>query len=265
VANGVQHDAKRHPCWNPVLFQPKSGPLLLFYKVGPSPKTWWGMVVTSTDEGKTWSAPRRLPEDILGPIKNKPVQLADGTVLCGSSTEPGGGRVHFERFSLHDDTWSLVGPVNDSAVIDAIQPSILFHGGGSLQALGRTQQGKIFEIWSQDDGNSWGRMTLTDLPNPDSGIDATTLRDGRQALVYNHTTKHRSPLNLAISDDGKHWQAALVLENTPGFEFSYPAIIQTRDGLLHITYTWHRKRIRHAVVDPSKLELKPIQEGRWPQ
>ena len=87
VANGVQPDGKRHPTWNPVLFQPKTGPLLLFYKVGPSPSRWWGMMMRSTDEGKTWSKPEKLPDDILGPIKNKPVQLADGTILCGSSTE----------------------------------------------------------------------------------------------------------------------------------------------------------------------------------
>ena len=53
VATGVQADGSRHPCWNPVLFQPKEGPLLLFYKVGPSPSTWWGMLRTSNDGGKT--------------------------------------------------------------------------------------------------------------------------------------------------------------------------------------------------------------------
>src|SRR4051812_19201122 len=78
VANGVQTPQLRHPTWNPVLFQPKTGPLMLFYKVGPSPSAWWGMLTTSTDNGATWTAPRRLPDGILGPIKNKPVQLANG-------------------------------------------------------------------------------------------------------------------------------------------------------------------------------------------
>ena len=77
----------RLPCWNPVLFQPKRGPLLLFYKVGPSPTSWWGLLTTSADGGKSWSPPKRLPEGILGPIKNKPVQLRNGDLLCGSSTE----------------------------------------------------------------------------------------------------------------------------------------------------------------------------------
>lgn len=81
VANGVESDTVRYPTWNPVLFQPKDGPLMLFYKVGPSPSEWWGMVMSSEDQGRTWSKPERLPDGILGPIKNKPVQLADGTII----------------------------------------------------------------------------------------------------------------------------------------------------------------------------------------
>ena len=100
-------------------------------------------------------------------------------------------------------------------------------------------------------------MTATSLPNPNSGIDAVTLRDGRQLVVYNHTTKGRSPLNVALSEDGRQWQAALVLENEPG-EYSYPAVIQTKDGLVHITYTWKRVQVKHVVVDPAQLQLRQI-------
>src|SRR5947209_3118209 len=256
VANGVQSPEKRFPCWNPVLFQPKAGPLLLFYKVGPSPSRWWGMMITSDDGGKTWAKPKRLPNGILGPIKNKPVQLASGDILCPSSTEDHGWRAHFERTSDLGKTWHKTEPVNDGKAIGAIQPSILFYPGNRLQALGRTRQGKIFEIWSSDDGRSWGEMRLTSLPNPNSGIDAVTLRDGRQLLVYNHSTKGRSPLNLAVSSDGKIWEAALTLEEEPGKQFSYPAVIQTKDGLVHIAYTWKRERIKHAVLDPTKLKRR---------
>ena len=55
------------------------------------------MATTSADGGRTWSAPQRLPDGILGPIKNKPVQLANGDLLAGSSTENNGWRCHFER------------------------------------------------------------------------------------------------------------------------------------------------------------------------
>jgi predicted neuraminidase len=264
VATGVQPDGTRHPCWNPVLFQPSTGPLLLFYKVGPSPSKWWGMLRTSGDGGKTWSDARRLPDGILGPIKNKPVQLASGDILCPTSSEDRGWRVHFERSSDGGKTWSATEPINDGREIGAIQPSILQHRDGKLEAVGRTQQGKVFATWSEDQGKTWSKMALTDLPNPNSGLDAVTLADGRHLLIYNHTARGRSPLNLAISADGKSWQAALVLEDEPNAEFSYPAIIQTSDGLVHITYTWKREKVRHAIVDPKKLTPHDFVNGNWP-
>jgi predicted neuraminidase len=263
VATGVESPEKRHPCWNPVLFQPRVGPLMLFYKVGPSPKAWWGMLLASDDAGKSWSKPRRLPEGILGPIKNKPVELAGGDILCPSSTEHAGWRVHFERTNDLGKTWQVVGPVNDGREIGAIQPSLLLHGQGRLQAIGRTANGRLFEIRSEDGGRTWGKMTLAALPNPNSGLDAVTLTDGRHLLVYNHTSKGRSPLNVAVSADGIQWQAALVLENETG-EFSYPSVIQAADGLVHVTYTWKRRRIRHGVLDPAQLVLRPIVGGAWP-
>jgi predicted neuraminidase len=253
-----------HPCWNPVLFQPREGPLLLFYKVGPSPSTWWGMLKTSKDNGLTWSEATKLPDGIIGPVKNKPVQLADGTILSGSSTEHQGWRAHFERSTDNGKTWELIGPVNDGRAIGSIQPSILKLGGANLLALGRTKQKQVFQIPSADNGRTWGEMSLTDLPNPNSGTDAATLADGRHLLIYNHTPKGRSPLNVVVSTDIKSWNAALVLESEPG-EYSYPAIIQTSDGLVHATYTWKRKLVKHVVIDPAKLTMKPIVNGVWPQ
>jgi predicted neuraminidase len=273
VADGTGFSTNRLPTWNPVLFQPKGGPLLLFYKVGPSPATWWGMLKTSTDDGQTWSSARRLPEGILGPIKNKPVQLANGDILSPSSIEGNGGwRVHFERSRDFGQTWQATPAVNDPKEIAAIQPSLLIHGGTNhLQAVGRTKQSRVFTISSEDGGITWGRMSLLDLPNPDSGTDAVTLHDGRQLLVYNHNlrtgsnNKGRSPLNVAVSHDGKEWSAALELENDPDAPngFAYPAVIQTGDGLVHVTYTWHRQRIKHVVLDPKQFKLRPIHDGKW--
>lgn len=274
VANGVQPPkadgtALRHPTWNPVLFQPKTGPLLLFYKVGPSPQTWWGELRSSADGGKTWSTARRLPEGILGPIKNKPVQLPNGDLLSPTSSEtdekPSKWAVHFERSTDLGATWTRTPALHDGLAISAIQPSILFLGGEKLLALGRTRQGKLFQVGSDDLGKSWGTMSLTTLPNPSSGTDAVTLKDGRHLLIYNHTAKGRSPLNLAVSKDGKTWQAALELENMPGAEFSYPAIIQTRDGVVHATWTWKRQKVKHAVIDPTKLAPRDFVNGEWPK
>ena len=269
VATGVQPDGSRHPCWNPVLFDAADRTLTLFYKVGPTPRTWWGMVRTSRDNGRTWTEGRRLPDGILGPIKNKPVRLPDGTLLAPSSTEsderPSTWRVHFERSADGGVTWTTAVPAAsaDGNQIHAIQPSILVHPGGRLQAVGRTRSGRVFETWSADGGRTWTPISLTALPNPSAGTDAVTLRDGRHLIVYNHTAQGRSPLNVAISQDGKIWDAAVVLESEPG-EYSYPAVIQGSDGRVHITYTWKRQRIKHVEIDPAQLKPVPMSNGNWP-
>ena len=100
-------------------------------------------------------------------------------------------------------------------------------------------------------------MTGTNLPNPNAGTDAVSLMDGRQLLVYNHTTRGSQPagremLNVAVSNDGKEWDPVMTLERQKG-EFSYPAVIQSRDGKIHITYTYLRRSIKHVIVDASKL------------
>jgi predicted neuraminidase len=260
VANGVQPDGSRFPCWNPVLFQYPTGPLDLFYKIGKSPRDWWGMVIESADGGKTWASPQRLPPGILGPIKNKPVLLSDGTLLCPSSTEDAGWRAHIESTRDGGKTWSKTKPLNDPETFGLIQPTILDHGPAGLQILCRSKQKCIVEGWSQDGGKTWGAFAATSLPNPNSGIDAVMLKDGRSLLIYNDTPKGRSPLNVAVSADGKSWQAGPALETGPG-EYSYPAVIQTTDGLVHVTYTWKRQRIKHVVLDPAKLELKDLPAG----
>jgi predicted neuraminidase len=268
VANGIQFSRTdgslvRHPTWNPVLFQPRAGPLMLFYKVGPTPETWWGMVTTSADDGRTWTEPRRLPEGVLGPIKNKPVQLPDGAILCPSSSEGAatGWAVHFELTRDLGRTWTVIGPINTADEFDAIQPSVLFHADGRLQVLCRTRNDVIATSWSSDQGRTWDKMSATVLPNPSSGTDAVTLSDGRQLLVYNPTIRHpngrsgpRTPLTVAVSRDGDTWRDVMVLENDDARHgYSYPAVIQTRDGLVHITYTWRRERIVHVVLDPRDL------------
>jgi predicted neuraminidase len=276
VVNGVQSSSKRYPCWNPVLFQPKDGPLLLFYKVGPSPSTWWGMLTTSNDHGKTWSWPTKLGEHeaighLLGPVKNKPIQLPDGAIVCPSSSEldvklgNDKWRVHFEITRDLGKTWEVIGPINDGIEFDAIQPSILTHKNGDFQILCRSRQNVVTQAWSKDQGKTWSEMTASNLPNPSAGTDAVTLADGRHLMVYNHTTRNtripgRRMLNVSISKNGKDWKPVVTLERTPksenpdrSVEYSYPAVIQTKDGMIHITYTYHREGIKHVILDPAKL------------
>ena len=136
-----------------------------------------------------------------------------------------------------------------------IQPTLWESKPGHIKMLLRSTEliGAICESTSDDGGRTWTPARRTSLPNPDSGIDAIRMKDGSIALVYNHTKNGRTPLNLAIStDDGNTWGFPYVLENAPG-EYSYPAVIQSEDGMLHITYTWKRERIRHVVINPAKI------------
>jgi predicted neuraminidase len=208
---------------------------------------------TSTDGGQTWSKATRLADGIWGPVKNKPIELGDGTLLCGTSSEHDGWQLHVQATKDLGKTWTTVGPLNDGKKMAAIQPSFLRHQGGKLQVLCRSKHGVLVESWSDDQGKTWSEVTRTELANPNSGTDALTLKDGRHLLVYNPTKRGRTPLAVALSKDGKTWADALTLEKDPG-EYSYPAVIQTSDGLVHITYTWKRQRVKHVVVDPSKLK-----------
>lgn len=271
VANGIQEKGPRLPTWNPVLYQVPGAELILFYKIGPKPSEWWGMMRTSTDGGKTWSEARRMPDGFIGPVKNKPVLLSNGNLFCPSSTEGDGWKLHFEVTADFGKTWRKVGPIGEGKVIDAIQPSILDQGNGKLQLLARSRNRAVISAYSSDNGETWSPLEKTTLPNNNSGTDAVTLKDGRQVLVYNHVLPPgelakgpRTPLNVAISKNGKTWDAALILEDSPISQYSYPAVIQTKDGMLHFIYTWRRQKIKHVVVDPSKLKLKKIKNGKWP-
>ncbi|MHC4659235.1 MAG: sialidase family protein [Planctomycetota bacterium] len=275
VANGIQHtrvpsgEVRRWPCWNPVLYQAKGGPLHLFYKVGPNPDTWWGMLKTSKDQGKRWSQARRLPEGITGPVRAKPVMLNDGRLLCGSSTEDKGWRVHMEWTTDLGKTWSRTDVLNDGKEFAAIQPTILRHADGRLQILCRSD-GNIRESRSSDGGRTWTPLTKSILPNPSAGIDAVRLRDGRHLLVYNHSPESRSKLNVAVTKDGKHWKAALKLEDGKTIEGknaygAYPGAILASDGLVHVVYTWRRDLINYVVIDPDKLVLRDMPDGKWPE
>ena len=268
VADGVFPEG-RHACWNPVLYEMPDGELWLFFKIGPSVSEWTGWLTKSKDGGKTWSKREPLPDGFLGPIKNKP-ELINGRLLCPSSTEDNGWRFHMEIYDLKTKQWKYVPVESTEAIktddnqlhpIDCIQPSILKLKDGRLQVLMRTHNAHIATSYSSDNGNTWTAVTLLDIENNQSGTDAVTLQDGRHVLIYNNfetlpLTKKgvRTPCSIALSDDGTHWHHALTLEDSPIDQYSYPAIIQGRDGTLHCVYTWRRQRIAYKQIDLSKLK-----------
>ncbi|WP_236252684.1 exo-alpha-sialidase [Echinicola sp. 20G] len=255
VADGKVNDTLSYPTWNPVLFKLSTDELILFYKEGPSPQTWWGRYKTSSDQGMTWSKSVKLPDGFLGPIKNKPIQLADGSILAPSSVEDEKGwRAHVEISKNLGKSWEKV-DIDHGGEYDVIQPSILEHKDGRLQVLCRSKQDYIITAWSSDQGASWTPLEKTKVLNPNSGTDAVTLSNGKFLLVYNptvsgeHWSDGRNELRLAMSDDGVNWEDIYTLEKEAEGEFSYPAIIQGANGKVHISYTWKRKRIKYLTLE----------------
>ncbi|HLA68418.1 MAG TPA: sialidase family protein [Bacteroidota bacterium] len=253
VADGAMNGS-RYACWNPVLARAADSSLLLFYKVGPSPRKWFGMMKTSRDGGETWSTPVTLPVGFLGPVRNKPVRRSNGDLLCPSSVETDNSwKIHMEVLTERTFTWKKI-EVDTSSGYQVIQPTILHHGDRRLQILCRSRNNVVVESWSDDDGETWSPLKPTDLPNPNSALDAVALHGGMHLLVYNPTLRGadwsagRNRLSVALSSNGRNWEDKLVLENESRGEFSYPAVIQTSDGFIHLVYTWNRKNIKHVVM-----------------
>lgn len=250
------------PCWNPVLFHTRDRRLWLYYKFGPSPSEWAAARKYSEDEGLSWSAAEHLPAGLLGPIRAKPLVLDDGTIVSGTSFEAyRTWSIWIERSTDNGKTWAKIGPIvptgsaggnsapDKGKTQGLIQPSVVSLGKGHLRLYARSTEelARVCVADSFDDGLTWTSVHPLDLPNPNSGIDAVALRDGRVLLVYNDTTSGRSPLNVAVSRDGEHFKNFRTLEDKPG-EYSYPAIVQDAAGDLEITYTWNRKSIGYVHI-----------------
>ena len=248
-------------CWNPVLFHARDGRLWFYYKYGPSPSEWVAARRFSLDEGRTWSPVEHLPAGLLGPIRAKPLVLADGTIVSGTSVEAyHRWSIWVERSTDNGASWTTIGPIplaesiSDHGAAEEgrhglIQPSVVQLGKDHLRLYARSTQdiGRICVADSLDEGRHWSAARPLDVPNPNSGIDAVALRDGRVVLVYNDTTTGRTPLNVAVSRDGEHFRNFRTLESEPG-EYSYPAVIQEANGDLAITYTWNRKSIAFVRI-----------------
>jgi predicted neuraminidase len=272
------------PHFNPVLFRDAADTLWLFYKVGPSVPAWTGLYCTSRDGGRSWSAPTMLPAGLIGPAKNKPITLSNGDILCGTSHETWQSWACWvERSGNGGKSWVKRGPITApgaggheaggdtvvSAVWDAaagalvlpqefpgvIQPTLWEYAPGHVKMLMRATRrvGYVCAAQSEDYGRTWSPAVRLAVPNPNSGLDAVRLRDGRIVLACNPVPEGRTPLALLVSgDNGETWPRRHDLETGPG-EYSYPSVIQAADGRVHVVATHKREQIYHYVLDLDEL------------
>ena len=256
AADGVFRPDYREACWNPVIHEMPNGELRIYFKIGVNVAGWKGWMVRSKDGGKTWSRREQLPDDLYGPIKNK-IIMNKGRLIAPTSDERHGWKCYFEYSDDLGKTWKRTDFVKADSGLLAIQPSILVLPDGRLEALCRTRSRHVGVTFSNDNGETWSKLQLIDMPNNNSGLDAVNLKDGRYALICNDWPIEpdkqkgaRTPLSVMLSDDGLHWKHWVTLEDSPINQYSYPSIIQTRDGHLHAVYTWRRLRVKHVELLP---------------
>jgi alpha-L-rhamnosidase len=256
VADGVFSPDYREACWNPVIYEMPDGELRIYFKIGVNVAGWKGWLVRSKDGGKTWGKREQLPDTIYGPIKNKPI-LNKGRLISPTSDERDGWKLYFEYSDDLGKTWKRTAFVDAEQGVKAIQPTIIILPDGRLEALCRTRSRQIGVTYSNDNGETWSKLKFINKPNNNSGIDAVNLREGGYALICNDWPIEpdkekgaRTPLSILRSNDGMNWNHWITLEDSPIHQYSYPSIIQSRDGHIHVVYTWRRQRVKHIELIP---------------
>ncbi len=261
----VAADTPGKPEGNPVLFQPDPDRLMLFYQTihgggeGPTTKTtgWTTCDIkfkTSLDQGRSWGPDVPVRKRWGYVIRTKPL-LIDGKILLPTHDE-----INWASLVMIGEgdgsKWhsSNVVSTGEGFKRGNIEPAIVEVTKGSLLMYMRSgSRTCVWQSLSSDRGNTWSPPDPTNLPNPDSAIDLLRLTDGKIALAFNNSSDSRTPLTLALSeDDGQTWQGFKDLETGPG-SFSYPAMTQARDGLIHVSYTYRREGIKHAILHESQI------------
>ena len=240
---------------NPTLLVDPSGMVWLFFVslIGEGNLCLGQVVVqTSTDDGRTWSTPREALGGLCTLIKNKPIILRGGRWVLPAYQQA----IYQSQFWISDDsgqTWLPAAPLWTAPDAN-LQPAVVQLSDGSLFALMRGTGGFTWEGRSTDCARTFAMQDRRDLLNPNSGIDMTRLVDGRLALAFNPSATLRTPLSVSVSaDKGVSWSSPQTLESGEG-ELSYPSIIQTADGIIHVTYSHQLGFIQHAEFNTAWLD-----------
>lgn len=185
--------------------------------------------------------------------RTHPIILDNGKILLPLYSDG----FNFGLIAISEDdgeTWTSSLPIIGRGLN---QPSLIVRNDGSIDAYMRDdgdEPGRIMMSHSDDQGYSWTYAQKSEIPNPGASIEVIKLKSDNWLLVYNDVDNGRYTLAAAISDDeGKSWKWKRNLENTKGGSFSYPSVIQAKDGQIHITYSYHltneEKSIKHIVFE----------------
>ena len=249
---------------NPVIFSDAAGKLCLLY-VTINVGGWSGSslnLTTSGDGGISWERSRRLT---LSPffnvselVRNRPVPLSDGSWLVPIYHELVGKFP--ELLWLRETAGELAATKSRiTGGRSGFQPALAPLSTNAAIAFLRdcSPRKRISLTRTEDAGRTWSPPQALDLPNPDSGLATLRLADGRVLLVFNDSVAGRENLRLAVSEDaGQTWKRLATLAEEPRAEFSYPFVIQARDGNLHLVYTWKRKAIKHLTFNVAWLDAR---------
>lgn len=238
----------------PVLLVRPGGELWLFFVVIMDEMGDWTRAQPfwqrSTDAGSTWSQPTQVMDYPGLMFRSRPL-VVSGRIILPVYDE----NTWESRMLISEDdgaSWRLTPPLQTPT--GNIHPCLVARADGRLLAYLRTggKGGVIWRTESLDQGETWLQPTPTHLPNPNSGIDLLRLESGRLALAYNPSDRLRTPLCLALTGQGEDWQWRVTLEDAHA-EFSYPTLLQTSDGRIHVVYTYRREHIHHATVSETWL------------
>ena len=175
--------------------------------------------------------------------RTHPLQLSSGRILLPLYSDG----YNMSMMAISDDngkTWKnslpLVGRGN-------IQPSVVLKTDGTLVAYMRDNgdaPGRIMKSISNDNGYEWSLAKATELPNPGTSVEAIVLKNGEWVIVYNDIEDGRHSIAISLSDnEGESWEWTKNLEkrNKGEGSYSYPSLIQSKDGMIHISYSFHEK------------------------
>ena len=252
---------------NPVAGRDPAGRIWLFF-VSVSVGGWAGSAINATvssDEGATWSPPRRLITspflNISTLVKGPLLRLADGTLALPVYHEMLG---KFGELLRLDGEGRVIGKTRLSWGKSSLQPVVVPRSETEAVAFMRYSgdpPARVLMSRTRDAGVHWSEPLKTALPNPNAAVGGVLLEGGPLVLAFNNAEENRESLSLAVSSDfGDSWRVARTLESeaqlprAPVAEYSYPWIMQDRAGDVHVLYTWGRSRIKHAVFNRAWLE-----------